>query len=265
MPLISICINADTRNGYQDHETNADKMFDGCRSIDFLIDGVKNKKKFFDGFDTETILFIDQHLEIASSDLDIIRGLVDTLVIRRHTNEEKFNDSNYVAALQLARGNYVAHLDQDCAAFTSCKEPIENIISLLETYDYISYPSHWSPVAAEDQNYDYMWCSTRFFMCKRKTLDFTEIKKCLDDSDYLYNQYPASVRNPWTEHVLGLISKYNGKGVHYPPVDINSHAIFCWKNYKSGTLKMLNELGYEEVKNYINQRGGIQYPNDVTA
>jgi len=81
--------------------------------------------------------------------------------------------------------------------------------------------------------------------------------------DYLYWKYPASVRNPWLEHIISLISKYTGKGVYYPPIDLSKLAIFTWGRYEKWTLRRLNELPYEQVKEFINSKGGIHYPNDI--
>lgn len=271
-PFISIVINADTRAGFKNNESVATEMFNGCRSLDFLIDGVQNKINFFEGFEKEVILFIDEHEKTPEDVLNKIRGMVDTLVVRKHDKRfgdikeyNKFNDLNYLAALQLVRGTYIAHFDQDCAAFARNDFAPNMLIDLLGQFDYVSYPSHWSPKPVDDKNYDYDWVSTRFFMCKRETLDFTEIQKCLVSSAYIYNKYPALVHNPWTEHILGLISKYNGKGVYYPKMDLDNYAIFCWNKYVSGTLGKLNATPYDEVKKYISDCSGIHYPCDLTA
>jgi hypothetical protein len=259
MPTISVIINADTRP-QRDEQTG---LFSGVCNEDFLIDGIFNKIQFFKGFDIETIVFIDEHLPVPDKTLEYLRSMCDCVVIRKHTKEEKFNDWNYWSALMLARGTYIAHFDQDSAAFTSSPEAVQDFINGLEVYDFISYPSHWSPAPVHDPNYDYYWCSTRFFMCKRETLDFTEIKKCLQDSDYLYGKYPASVRTPWAEHILGLISKYTGKGVYYPPIQLDRIAIFSWANYEQWVLRRLNEYSYGQIVEFINSKGGIQYPNDI--
>src|SRR6187551_3640279 len=141
MPFISIVINCDTRP----EKNSNDGLFNGAINSDFLTDGVFNKIKFFDGFDIETILFLDKHNEVPEKSLSYIHAICDTVVIRKHTHEEKFNDANYVSALSLARGEIVVHFDGDMGAFTSGKEAIEEMISLLDTYDYVSYPSFWSP------------------------------------------------------------------------------------------------------------------------
>jgi hypothetical protein len=260
MPTLSIVINCDTRpqNDYAEH------MFRGTVNADYLIDGIGNKIKFFDGFDKEIIVCVDEHAPIPEAALNYLNRIADTLLIRRHTHEEKFNDWNYWRALAMASGDIIFKFDQDCATFTSGQEPINQLISLLDKYDYVSYPSHWSPDPVHDPNYDYFWCSTRFFLCKRETLDFTEIKKCLLDSDYLYGKYPTSVRNPWFEHITALISKYTGKGVYYPPMDLENYAIFSWRNYKTGTLEMLNNMSYSEIRTWL-QSHPISYPNDVDA
>lgn len=272
MTYLSVVINVDTRSGFAENESNATEMFNGCKSIDFLIDGVQNKINFFEGLDKEIILFIDQHEAIPEGVLNTLRGMVDTLVIRKHDKRfgdmkeyNKFNDLNYLSALQMARGEYIAHFDQDCAAFTRTPDSVNNLIKHLDTYSFVSYPSHWSPRAVNDPNYDYDWVSTRFFICKREALDFTEIQKCLLSDEYLYGEYPASRRNGWFEHVIGLHAKYNGKGVYYPPIELDNYSIFCWNKYITGVLGKLNKYHYDEVKNYINHCSGIVYPADITA
>jgi hypothetical protein len=258
MPQISIVINCDTRKPKNEQHG----LFDGVVNQDFLTDGIFNKMAFFEGFDIETIVFIDEHNPVPEATLIYLRSIVDTVVIRKHTHEEKFNDWNYWSALALARGEIVCHFDQDVCAFASGKEAVQEMIDILEYHDYVSYPSHWTPYPTHDPNYDYYWCSTRFFMCKRETLDFTEIKKCLQDMDYLYGKYPASVKNPWFEHIIALISKYTGKGVYYPKIDLSKLIIFTWGRYDSYTLRRLNEQSYLEVSEWVGKRG-IHYPVDV--
>lgn len=270
--FISLVINCDSRVGFQNNESTAEHMLDGCRSIDFMTEGIRNKQAFFKGFELETIVFLDEHEKIPESVVVEIRSMVDTLVIRKHDKRfddmkeyPKFNDLNYLAALQLARGRYVAHFDSDSAAFTRNDFAPTMFIDLLGQFDYVSYPSHWSPKPVEDPSFDYSWCSTRFFMCKREALDFTEIQRCLLSDEYLYGKYPASRKLGWTEHILGLLAKYNGNGVYYPKVDLDNYVIFSWSKYIIGTLAKINAMSYDEVKNYIEQAGGIQYPNDIVA
>ena len=270
-PFISVVINADTRAGFMEDSSTNLGMFDGCRSLDFLIDGVQNKINFFDGFDKEVILFIDEHHPIPETALKEIRGMVDTLVIRKHSKRfddrdtfDKFNDLNYLGALQLARGEFIAHFDQDAVAFTKSHENVKALISLLGIYDFVCYPSASSPKCVTDASFDYQWASTRFFMCKRERLDFTEIMKCLLDYDYLYETYPASRKCSWLEHVLGLISKYKGQGVYYPQIHTEEWAVFCWNTYLTGTLRVLNAMTYENVQKYIERAGGITY-NGIDA
>ena len=262
---ISVVINADTRTGFEYEWSKAESTFNGCVSVDFLIYNIENKRKFFDGFDIEIILFIDEHIKIPLDVLDKINGMVDTLVIRKHTNEPLFNDNNYIKALQLASGDYIAHFDQDTACFTSTPKVIEGMISLLERFDYISYPSYWTPYPTHDATFDYFWASTRYFMCKRETIDFAEIKWMMADYDRCYEKYPASRRVFWLEHFLGLTAKYNGKGVLYPPMELDLYTIFSWGSYRKGTLQKLNNMSYEDVIKHIKAWGGISYPCDTNA
>lgn len=261
MPYISLIINCDTR----DENLNfGGENLKGCVSKEFLTDGIFNKIKFLDGFDKEVIVCIDEHNSVPEETLKYIRSVSDCVLIRKHTSESKFNDNNYQRALALASGDIVIKVDQDTACFASSPDFIQEQIALLEKYDYISYPSHWSPRAHTASEYDYMWCSTRYMMYKRETLDLTELKKCLSDSEYLYSKYPASILNPWTEHAIGLMAKYNGNGVHYPPIQDTKGLIFSWASYDSYILKRLNEYTFEQVREWVAARG-IHYPVDVFA
>lgn len=259
---ISCVINLDSR---KENYTFSGSNLGGVVSRDLLVDTILNKIKFFDGFDVEVIAFIDEHEKIDNGTLDKLREITDTLVIRKHTDWNLYNDDYYIQALELARGEYIFHFDQDTAAFTSSKEPIINLIQLLEVYDYVSYPSHWSPIAVTDDSFDYVWASTRFFCCKRETLDFTELRKWLGDYEYAYEKYPASRKCHWMEHALGLLAKYNGKGVFYPKIEYDRYMIFCWGRYTNGLLNELNNSGYNSVVGFVLSRGGIQYVNDVYA
>lgn len=259
MALISIVINADTRS----ENSTAEHMFNGCVNEDFLIDGVINKIKFFDGFDKEVILFIDEHNIIPKQLLSDLRYLVDTLVVRTHTHEHAFNDLNYLAALHLARGKYICHFDQDTAAFRGRYIAISSFIKMLDFYSFVSYPSHWYPRAVHDESFGKRtWASTRFFMCKRETLKFDVLRACIDEPEWAYKTFGDSPRRcNWLEHFLSLS---NNDSVYYPPMNSDDCRIFSWGNYKKGTLNMLNKMKYEDVVNWIAEQGGINYPVDVT-
>ena len=258
-PLISVVINADTRP----EKNTDDGLFNGTVNLDYLTDGIANKIKFFSEYDTEIILFIDKHQEIPEDTLRYIQSICDVVVIRKHTHETNFNDFNYITALFLARGKYIAHFDQDTFAFAPDNRAIESMLHWLEQFDYISYPSHQSPAPCHDDTFDHWWASTRFFICKRATIDFTELRKCQEDYDYWLKTYPVKRACHWTEHLLGSISKYKGKGVFYPPMNINVCAIFTFAHYEKWTLRRLNEQTYDEIKKFIADKGHIQYPNDI--
>lgn len=253
---ISLVINADTRN-QNDKFTGVN--LGGCVNEDFLIDGLFNKMTFFSGFDVETVLYIDQHEFIKDEMLERLRCLVDVMVVRNHTSEPSFNDWNFIRALQMASGDIVVKIDQDTSLFTSGKEYVEELIRMLDNYEYVSYTSHWTPNAVHDPSFNYKWVSTRFFMCKRETLNFAEIIKCLTDYEYFCSTYKPSRACPWLEHFLGLISNSN---VIYPPHELDKGAIFSWGSYSKGTLQMLNNMTYEEVKDWLRTHP-IVYPNDV--
>lgn len=268
--VISIVINLDTRPGIYDNTTTAEVMLKGARSIDFLIEGVQNKINFFKGFETEVILFVDLHEQITPTDMQKMVALSDVLIINKHREYfnhsdyyPKFNDLNYLQALYNSRGKYIAHFDADMAAFCNTSNVVTEWIGLLNMYDYISYPSHWSPVAVDDPDFkDYMWASTRFLFCKRDTIQFEEIERCLSDSVYLYEKYPAKRHCPWLEHILGLIA---GKDkVFYPKIEPEKCLIFAWNFYRRGLFAELNNMEYSDVKTFVMNRG-ISYPCDVNG
>ncbi len=262
-PYISLVINLDTRPERSEFGGN---NLTGVVSRDFIEYGVFNKMKPFQeyGYDFETVVFIDKHEDIPIETLNYLYKICDTVCVRKHTDEEKFNDKNYTSAIALCRGEILFHFDSDLGFFVSSKEAIQEQIDLLEKHDFVSYPTTFSPNPDNNPNYNYWWCSSRYYVCKRKTLDLTEIEKCLDDYDYLYETYPASVKNGWFEHIISLINKYrNGKGVYYPPLDYSKALIFCFDNYEKWLLRRLNEQSYDEVKNWVLQNGGIFYPNQL--
>lgn len=254
---ISCIINVDSRK-----ENNKNKeMFQGCVDREFLVEGLENKRNLLKGFEFELICFLDLHEDVDEKTISKMRELCDTLIIRKHDkrfeyidNFAPFNDWNYIAALAQARGRYIWHMDGDVAAFSVSKEPIIEFLNLLEKYDYISYPSLFSPAPDHNDNYNYWWVSTRSFICKRSTLDFTEIIKCQLDYDYMFEKYPASVRNHWLEHVLGVQAKFNGKGVYYPPIDISKFILYVWENYDKYILNRLNNQTFDEVNNWFSKQ-----------
>lgn len=255
--MISIVINCDTRPP----KDTADGLFSGASNEDFLTDGVYNKILFFDGFEKEVILFVDEHLDVPEKTLDAMRKMCDTVVLRKHTNENSFNDYNYLSALQMARGEIVVHCDQDTAAFTSSSKPVQELIDLLEQHRFISYPSYWSPRAIDDPLFGKRtWASTRFFMCKRETLEFDILRKCIKEPNWAYGMYGDSPRRcNWLEHFLALT---NNDSVYYPPMDIDSYTVFSWGKYEKWTLRRLNECSYSQIREWLKEHP-IVYPNDI--
>ncbi len=262
---ISVVINVDTRPENGSNKT----MFQGVVDRDFIIDGVLNKRRMFDGFDTEYIVFVDEHETLDCKIIDQLRIIADTVVIRKHDKSFEdiddfpaFNDFNYLQALFMARGKYVFHFDGDVCAFAPNEKAIMTMMNWLEQYDYVSYPSHWTPLPVHDDSFEgNFWVSTRFFCCKRSTLDFTEIIKCQLEYDYWRTKYPRSRLCHWLEHLLQSLSK---KGVFYPPISYDHFILFTWENYRKGLLKELNSKPYDEVKDFVLSKGGIHYPNNLT-
>lgn len=272
---ISIAINLDTRPGFMEQKTEQGMMMNGTRSLDFFTEGVVNKVRFFEGHDIETTVFIDVHDPLPDDTQNWLlaqqrSGMIDNLVFNRHTERylgsdfyPKHNDLNFMNAMILTRRKYLVHFDGDMAAFISDRNVIHEWLKWLDDgkYDFICYPSQYSPLPVTDPSFDYAWASTRFFICRRDILDYTEIVKCLSDSDYLYGKYGDRQRRcPWLEHALSLI---NGPAkVFYPPIEPNRYLIFSWARYYSGVFKHLNSWPYDKVVQYVNK---IAYPCDVTG
>lgn len=259
---LSVVINVDTR---PQNDTFGGNNLTGVCNEDFLVYGVENKRCFFRGFDVELIVHVDEHLRLPQSVYDYLHIASDTLIIRKHTNEPNFNDWSYIRALSAATGDIVIHFDQDTAAFSHSQNNVESFLGLLDQHGFVSYPSGWSPLPVHDNSFDHVWCSTRFFMCKRSDLDLAEISKCQKDYDYWCEKYPVARKCHWLEHLIGSIAKYKNQSVYYPPINTDGILIFSWDRYVGGTLGRLNEMNYDEIVAFVNECGGIHYPNDVTC
>lgn len=259
MSDISVVINCDTRS-QRDEQSG---LFNGVVNLDFLTDGIFNKIKFFDGFDIEVIVYVDEHNPVDEKTLDYLRAICSCVVIRKHTNENSFNDYNYLSALSLARGKYIAHFDQDTAAFSRSKDSILYMIDLLEQHKFVSYPSFWSPNAVHDPSFGgRMWASTRFFMCKRETLKFDVLRACIEEPEWAYKTLGDVPRRcNWLEHFLTLA---NDNSVYYPPIQTQNYTIFTWEKYETYTLKRLNEFSYDDIFNWHNTHP-IFYPNNCNC
>lgn len=243
------------------------EMGSGVTSMELIVHGITNKKNFFKGFDVEVILFVDLHENLHPLSYSYLTTVCDKVCFSRHVRGmQKQNDYNYLKALQMASGDYIAHFDMDMAAFTRNQQPVNNLIGLLDKYMFVSYPAEHSPAPCHDDSFDYWWVSTRFFMCKRESLNFQLIEKCLNDEFFLDTYYPSQKKLYWFEHILGRIAKHKAMyPVIYPKFDVTNYAIWSWKKYIPTVLGKLNEMHYNEVGEYINKCGGIFYVCDLTA
>jgi hypothetical protein len=292
MSDIGIVINVDTRPGFQEDYVycgmpTATGVGGACgaRSIDFITHNVYNKIQFFRGHDIEVTLYVDLHENLPNElarELNqmLCRGEIHNLIYAKHTKQFKgkylrqWQDSLYLNACMMSRSKYLVHFDAD----TSCYRKddcaiIDKWIELLEQYKYISYPTYFSPnegdvpgtnaLPAPEGGFDYLWASTRFFMCKRETLDYNRIVELFDDHVWKEAHGKRPMRYPNVfEQIIGFLA---GPGqVCYSPKDIENFMVFCWHHYNVGTIPRLNKLPYNEVLNYIvNERGGIQGACDI--
>jgi hypothetical protein len=269
-------INGDTRPGlFSDNDDSTQGPAGrGTRSIDYLREGIDNKLNFFRGYEIESHLYVDVHEEVPKNLLWEMNQRVDNLTLHKHVThfeEKKYFtkhiDLNILHAISAARGEFIVHFDWDMAAFRKDdSEVIDRWINWLNSgkFDYISYPSRATPRAANDPDFAYDWASSRFFICKRRILDFSEIMKCLEDANYLFDRYAPknTVRKcGWLEHVQGMMA---GPGrVFYPPIQTSDHMIFSWSHYINGLFGGLNGKEYEDVEKYVLRCGKIKYPCDV--
>jgi len=247
--MISVVITADTRQGFNNDSISVGEFENGqpngTRSVDFLIEGLKQKIKFFRGYDIQVILYVDKHEELPDDiryeiiDLVLSCGNNSQFIFKSHDRtQHRWNDKIYIEALKLAEGDYVVKLDADCNLFRANESDIvDAYMDLLENYKYVCQPCN--PLHKEG----FYWSSTQFFICKRETLDFPLIEKSL-------NINPLNgMWNVCLEHCLGALA---GEGnVLYPPRNNDEYMIFCWWKYQSGLLKKLNEMPYQEVKEFI--------------
>jgi len=153
MPKISLVINCDTR---PQRDSFGGENLTGVVNEDFLTDGIYNKVKFFDGFDKEVIVSIDEHLPVPEETLRYIRTLADVVLIRKHTNEDGFNDNNYIRSLYLASGDIIIKVDQDTAMFAKNSKAVSDLIGTLSDCDFVSYPSLWSPFPVFDDSFNHV-------------------------------------------------------------------------------------------------------------
>lgn len=225
--MISVVINADSRpNAGAEVSTTGDSgkgSLQGVRSYDFLTDGVRNKLQFFSGYQIELILYVDQHeelpIEVKSEIHDMVkRQEIDVFICQPHDRKSRFwYDKIMVAALKLATGDYVAHFDQDCAAF---RDPNSDIIAqyLAWLNDSPPYQFVCQPTTMELKDHKMWWASTRFFICKRETLDFAKLDEAVSNEGARVAKYGHA---PALEHVLGRMG-----GVLYPPANWDDYMVF---------------------------------------
>lgn len=248
--MISVVINADTRIGYKEPQSTVGDYgagsLQGVRSIDFLTEGVKNKMNYFRGHDCQCVLYIDKHEDIEPSLMQEIESIVysygnnSKVIFKDHDRtRHRWNDYLYIEALKLAEGDYVVHFDNDANAFrTDDADVIEKYFYWLDNgYKYICQPSDLTY-----EQHGMYWASSRFFICKRETLDLRLIER------YLFTPLNGK-HSPCFEHAIGILA---GEGtVLYPPRDDDKYIVFSWARYFGGTLQKLNSWSYDKVKLYL--------------
>lgn len=273
--MISVVINCDTRPGcdaqVQTTGDHGEGSLNGVRSWDFLTDGVINKLNFFKGYDVELILYVDEHDPVPHRVTELISaamvlGDIQNFVCKSHDrSHQRWNELIYLEALKLATGNYVAHFDGDCAVFSrpdKQEDLIERHVRMLDDgVGVLGFPPKFicQPTTMKFDDHGMTWASTRFFFCRRESLNLLELEKCILDESYRAAKYGHC---PALEHVLAAIA---GPGsVFYPPANWNDYMIFSWSRYHKELLAKLNAMPYNDVRDYI-LACGIHGPNDVIS
>ena len=292
MKKLSIVVNADTRPKSLLPQSSILDSQGGCSCTDFMTHGVRNKINYFRDYPIhEVILFIDIQEPIPDSVMNDLNLLIAEYPFVKPTFFKyvphemgqlwqcKKYDMVYLEALCMATGDYIAHFDGDMGAFRTdnCKI-IDRYFKWLDNneYDFISLPMFGSPNAGNEDR-EYWWASTRFFICKKERIDRDEIIRCFDNS-YIKQKYGVNCWPNCLEHILGC-QVGNGR-VLYPPEEFFNgdftndtgfspfkecgYMIFSWATYHRKTMQKLNSTSYEEVYDYIIKTcGGIHGANDV--
>lgn len=284
--MISIVINADTRPG-QDADMNTvgdhgSGSLQGVRSWDFLTELPKTVHKFFKNERHMVLLDIDIHEPVSEEVMEKFlemhqEGWFMWRECRSDHSLDRWNDRIYLSSLQWAASiedehpeewtrtdeRYIVHLDQDCAIF---RHPDNDIVDrylkwLDEGYKFICQSTDL-PRAEHGM----WWASTRFFICKRETLDFETLWKVLEDRNSIFNKYPWEGSLPWQpclEHSLGVMAGQDK--VLYPPREDSpeGYTVLSWVRYYKGLLKLMNDSPYAKVQEFVfNVSGGLCGPSD---
>ena len=251
--MISVVINADNRAGYLNDSSKIGEFEvgqpNGTRSVDFLTWGLKNKINYFRGYDIQCVFFLDEHLPIHDKLFMEINEIVKScgnnskfICKPNDRSSYRWNDMLYIEALKLAEGTFVCHMDNDTTLYRKeGSDIVEKYFKWLnEGYKYICQP--WDKTGSE-----MVHASTRFFICKKETLDFPLIEKSI-----MINPLMGKL-NPCLEFTLGHLAG-DGK-VLYPEREDSEYVIFCWSRYFKGTLEKLSKMPYGEVRDYILECG----------
>lgn len=255
---ICIIINADTRQGSGAECSTvgdfAPGSLQGVRSFDFLTDSVVAVARFFSGHPYEIFLSIDEHERLPYETREfLLNASVDNgaRLIRRweispkDRSRPRWNDHLYLDTLRYGLrlstdATHVVHIDQDTALFRdpNC-DIVQRYLDWLENgYAYVCQPFNCGDPMSH--------ASTRFFICKRETMDFDAIERRINEG-------------PCLEHVLGRMA---GGKVLYPPAELDQYLVISWARYYKGLMRKLNSMPFEEVTALI-QKWGILGPNDV--
>lgn len=259
MPKLSIVISCDTRPG-ADAEFHEIKNYGGgnlcgVHSLDFLTAGVVAKNRFLEsaGFERETILFVDLHEAwIPGRILDdleklLASGEITRLITQPHSKaRHRWNDHLMLDALAHASptSDFVAHWDGDCIGY---RRPDFDVLKMYVGLLDSGYKFICQQTPLNQGEHLMFWASTRFFLCRRESLDLPELRRLIDD-DYRRSKF-GSRHLPCVEHILGAMAGENS--VLYPPSQNQDFAVWSWVHYFRGVIQKLNKMSYEDVYRYV--------------
>lgn len=270
-PLISICVNVDSRLGVDAATSAMTHMGNGARSWDFFLDSLETKRRFFHGLPTELIVMADEHIYIPSEIIDQMRDISDCVVIRKHSNYYRqadpsniANDIRYLQCMDMATGDIICKMDGDTMCYSRDEAAVSRLIGMLADHRFICYPTEHSPRCITDPSFGQRtWASTRFFLARREHIQFDALEKCLREPEWAYDTFGDSPKKcNWLEHFLSLS---NNDSVFYPPRMDDEILIWCWNSYRSGVIQGLNGMTFDQIRDYVLLNHGNVYPHEIQA
>lgn len=261
---LSHIVTADTRTGWLADSCKIGEYgkvnLEGCRSVDFITEATIARQRFLESplvDEVETIICIDVHEPIPSWVYERLFEISNCYVVtdQHDRHRHRWNDYIYIHALRQATGDLVAKWDGDCIGY---RHPDFDVLTYY--FDFLSngaaYVCQQTKLIPEVE--PMWWASTRFFLCRRETLDLDEAARCIDD-DYRRAKYGPK-HCPCLEHCLGLMC---GERVIYPPEKNSDFIVWNWVQYYLNCIPKLNNMPYADILQYVHDCGDVHGASDL--